>query len=396
MSLLDQYLSVRITSAEPERLLSMLTDSGINLTQISPVDQLSFDVRINRSKFAQLEKLMEKYGSSYKVLQRQGTLWYLENMWKRPVLLVGIVLFLCFSFFLSGRIFFVTVSGNQTVSDKLVIAQAEKCGIKFGAKASQVRSEEVKNQLLDQLPQLQWIGVTTHGTVANIQVKERSAKETEQQTENAVCSIVAARDGVITSQTIYSGNSLVTVGESVKKGDVLVSGYTEYDNFLKAEQANAEVFAYTLRENQVISPLPSAIRTENTGKRTCYKLHIGKKVINLCNHSGILGGGCVKIYLEEYWTLPGGFRIPVYIEIVKCLFYDQVVTQSMDDASFDWLPQFSRDYLKSQMIAGEILKEEIAYSVFDNACLLAGIYACHEMIGQVKNEEIMLRNAEDN
>ena len=68
----------------------------------------------------------------------------------------------------------------------------------------------------------------------------------------------------------------------------------------------------------------------------------------------------------------------------------------MDDASFDWLPQFSRDYLKSQMIAGEILKEEIAYSVFDNACLLAGIYACHEMIGQVKNEEIMLRNAEDN
>ena len=38
---------------------------------------------------------------------------------------------------------------------------------------------------------------------------------------------------------------------------------------------------------------------------------IGKKVINLCNHSGIIDESCVRMYLEDYWSFPGGFQLPV-------------------------------------------------------------------------------------
>ena len=58
-----------------------------------------------------------------------------------------------------------------------ILERAEYCGVHFGAKAGSVRSEQVKNRLLFEIPELRWAGVNTTGCTAVITVAERQSGE---------------------------------------------------------------------------------------------------------------------------------------------------------------------------------------------------------------------------
>lgn len=396
MDAFGRYLYVQIVSAEPEKILSKLISFAFELQDVRYVDLLTIELRIKQNQWGRIQKILEKSGASGKVICKDGFLWSAFAMLKRPVLITGILVFLIFASILPGRIFFVEVSGNDRVPDRLILEQAEVCGIQFGVRAKSVRSEIVKNALLEKLPQLQWLGITTSGCVATIQVEERSGKEIVPDERWGVSSILALRDGVVSQLTISQGNPLVQMGQTVKKGDVLVSGYTDCGIKLRAEEARAEIFAYTLRENTFVSLSPVEKRGDFSRKHTCYRLRIGKKVINLCNHSGIHTTSCVKMYLEDYWNLPGGFALPVSLIKVEYLIYEQETFLTNKEQDFSWMASYARSYLSDQMIAGKILTEDLQWELSNDNCWLLGRYSCNEMIGQVKYEEIIEPNAEDN
>ena len=395
MGLFARHFRIQIVSAELEKLLTKLLNENVEMMDIIRLDSLTVEVVIQRKQISDFLGVMRKYEVNYHIISKDGFLWKIFALRKRPVLLAGIVLFVICSLLLPERILFIHVTGNETISDTLILSEAEKMGISFGIKASDVRSEELKNQLLQKIPKLQWVGITTYGSCAVIQVEERSKPAQQITQKEMISSIIASRDGVITQMTVHRGNPICKTGQTVNAGDVLVSGYTDCGIKLKAESAQAEIFAHTIRESLIVSPLTAISRTAVKGKHTCYLIRVGKKVINLCNHSGILDGTCVKMYQEDFLTLPGGFQLPVSLIQVRYEFYECSDFNLQHD-DFGWLPQSARTYVCSQMIAGEILSEDIQWNCYDEICVFVGIYSCHEMIGQVKYEEIWEKNAEDN
>lgn len=396
MGVAERYLRLRIITAEPENLLSLLTDSNVEILNVVFVDSLTVEIEIRKQNVSIVEKIVTRSGGSCHITNQRGLLWNLQKIWKRPVLSAGLLVFFVLAVFVNNRIFFVKVQGNEFVSKKFLLAEAENCGITFGAKASKVRSEEVKNKLLQQFPQLQWLGVTTSGTVATIQVQERSVQDNAAVPTSAVSHIIASRDGLISKMTVYNGNPIFHVGQSVQTGDVLISGYTDCGIIQKAERAEGEVFAYTTRSVRFFAPYPTVQRDTSAGTHTCYRIRIGKKVINLCNHSGISDTTCVKMYEEDYWTLPGNFQLPVSVIKVSTHSFHQKDAELDTGLLETWLPRFSSDYVRTHMVAGRILHEQLQWDIDDRLCILEGDFACHEMIGQVKDEEIIGQNAEDN
>ena len=388
MEYFGRYCRVQIIYADIPDLISQISLSGIALEDIEPIDLLTVNARVQYRFYKQLRELISKAGGSSKVIEREGKLWKTATIWKRPVIFLGLLLHFAAIVIIPNRIFIFEVKGNNSVSEQCVLTNAEKVGFKFGVLASEIRSEELKNKLLESLPQLQWVGITTKGCVAQIHVKERSVANTEDQTSKIVTHIVSACDGIITDQTVLEGSPIFRAGDAVKKGDILVSGYMDCGIKFRIGQADADVFALTMRQNQFYSMNPVVQRGVAGGVQTCYKLRIGKKVINLCNHSGIMDVGCVKMYLEDYLTLPGGFYLPV--SIIKIIYTDYETLQSTaDETVFHWLPLFARKYLKSQMVSGEILGEDLQWEENDAMQIMTGSYACHEMIGREKYEGIM-------
>lgn len=384
-------LRVRLTSADLSGLLSQISAKNIPLFRVESINDLTVQGTIYRKDYRLLQEFTEHRGDKLDIVNRLGLYWNGKSLLGRPALLYGVILSLLLIFFLPSRILFVKVEGNSAVSEKLILDAAENCGISFGASRRRVRSEKVKNALLEQIPELQWIGVNTSGCVATISVKEKSVAQQSQETKTGVSSIVAARDGVIWECTVIRGNPLCRVGQAVKAGQTLVSGYTDCGIAIKATHAEAEIYAQTLRDLEVVTPTNAVQRGEQSGTETKYSLLIGKNLINLFKDSGISDATCVKMYEEHYLTLPGGFQLPIGIVRETWIYYNSQEAEITQADSYAWLQTAAENYLQSQMVAGRILSQDTAMLLEEGVGCLSGQYACLEMIGQVKNEEILQR-----
>ena len=375
---------VRLTSADPAGALHALQDAGITMLDLCMDDPLTWRFSVSRRDSEKARKLVEKRGEKYDVICSYGIIWTILALYRRPVLLLGMVGLLLLSFWVPSRVFFVQVQGNVSVPTRLIAEEAIACGISFGASRREVRSERVKNQLLTRLPQLQWAGVNTSGCVAVITVRERTSTEISDA-KGGVCSIVASRDGVIHEMTVLRGNGLCKPGQAVKAGQVLISGYTDCGIAIQAEHADGEILAHTIHSLTAVFPKQRQIRGRIQRTEEKYSVIIGKKQINFYKDSGISGNSCAKIYEQRYMTLPGGFLLPVCIVREQWIYYDSCSGWEKDPAQF--LTVFAEKYITHQSTVGKIEYAQKNITATAEAVWLNGTYGCLENIGVVRVEE---------
>ena len=380
-------LEIELVSADPEAALSAVNAVGIPLFAVTRVSDLVFRFELLRSDYDRLTVLCRKRGDTLTILRKKGLYFTFRQLLRRKLLLLGIGILVLGSCILPTRVLFVRVEGNQLVPTNRILAAAEGSGIRFGASRRAVRSERVKNALLDAVPQLQWAGVNTSGCIAVVSVRERSTV-TEEPDNSAVASIVAARDGYVLTSVVTRGTGLVRPGQAVTTGQVLISGYTDCGICIQATHAEGEILAQTRRDLEVVTPNAFLHRGDPGDVKHSYSLLLGKKRIFFWKDSGISDTGCGRMYKEYYLTLPGGFRLPVAICVDSYQHYDTEEAQIQQAEAAAALSDFARQYLKRQMIAGQILHESHTVSRSGDVFQLRGSYVCTEMIGKVKPEQI--------
>lgn len=379
-------LEVEITSAAPKEILKAAADQGIALSSVQPCEGLYCTFRIDRRSYQDVDAICRKRGDTIRILGRQGIFWTAAGLCRRRVLLAGLLLIFALTLFLPTRVFFIEVEGNSAVPEREIVEAAEELGLYFGANRREIRSERLKNGLLSKIPELRWAGVNTRGCVAVISVRERSLKEENDTQKSGVGNVVASRDGVVTEITVTRGRAVCQAGQAVKKGQTLISGYTDCGLSIRAEQAQGEVYGQTTREITTVAPLNWTFRGGSTGQRRSVRLILGKKQINLWKGSGIRDTSCGRIRREYPITLPGGFRLPVtlVIETVEiCEMHPRMLN------SEDVLPeaeQFSGEYLTSHMVAGKILAYQRESTEYAEIVRFMGKYECLELIGREQME----------
>jgi len=388
-------LAVKITSAVPEKTLDSLTQVKIPLSQVSQKDSLTYELLIRRSDYAQVSRILQRRGDHLEVVKKRGIYWKIESLLHRPVLLATLLFLLSLSIFLPTRVFFISVEGNVRIPDRMILSAAEECGIGFAASRKLVRSEKMKNALLSALPQLQWAGINTSGCTAVISVRERTERKPLSDSKY-VSNLIADRDGYILSATVTSGTPLVFPGDSVTKGQLLISGYTDCDICIQATRAEGEIIAQTNRKMQTLMPGYCDIPCANSEVLYQISMIVGKKKINLWKDSRISDISCGRMYEEYFVSLPGGFQLPIAICVDRYICYDiqKSVIPKADAQS--QLQAFSDTYLLRQMIAGQILQKQRHFTFSEGLYKLESNYLCTEMISREYREQIGVINGKRN
>lgn len=381
-------VTVEVTSADISMMLSTLHERNIPLEHVRFLDELHCTFGVQRQYIKAVKRITEKRGETMKIVAHNGLYWQIRSLMKRPVLLCGLACIILLTILIPTRIFFFQIEGNTTVSDKKILELAAQCGIEFGVSRQEIRSEKVKNQLLSSVPELEWVGINTAGCVATISVRERQSGD-ELMKSHGVSSIIATRDGVILELTVTGGSAACKTGQVVKAGQVLISGYTDCGISIRAERAQGEVYAETHHEFSCVMPQNSGQRGEQVVEKRKTGIIIGKNRINFSQDSGILDTGCVKMYEENYVTLPGGFVLPIAFVTETCIYYEDRESVAAGDLEDTTLPQLAERYLSGQMVAGRILNSQVDISRQEDCLLLNGKYECLEMIGQERLEEII-------
>lgn len=372
---------VELISADVQGTLDAIGKAGLILWDVELTDSITARFWIDRGSMETLRSICKIRGEQVRRIKQVSLLWQLRGLRKRPVLVLGLSLLMILSLWLPGKILFVQVEGNMSIPTRKILEAAGECGIVFGASRREVRSERVKNSLLHVMPSLSWAGVNTYGCTAVISVREREETSVTQPT-NEVSSIVASMNGIVEEITVIKGTGLCKPGQAVKAGQVLISGYTDCGLLVQATRAEGEIFARTNRKIRVISPTNAFKRGSELLQKQKISLLIGKKRINLANNSGISGMECAKIYVENYWVLPGGFVLPVALAVETWVSYET--------ESSEWSPDLqnaAENYLLRQMVSGSIGRIDTAFTEEEGLLILDANCGCYEMIGITRTEE---------
>ncbi len=384
--------TVMVTSADPMGTIHSCRMNNIVLRDLKLISALELQFEMSAQQLTALTQVLEQRGDRFQIRRRTGFSGIVRNIRSRPVLLCAGIFLLFLTVFLQGRILFVQVEGNTIIPDRMILQNAASSGIHLGASRRSVRSEEVKNQLLQSIPQLQWAGVNTKGCVAVIRVRE-NMQAPMQDSSTLPGHLIALRDGIIRSIVTTRGTALCVPGQAVKAGQILISGYSDLGLLLRLERAEGEIIAETRRELTVLYPQKCLQRGAKTDSAYKFSLIIGKKRINLWNSSGILDTTCVKIYSQKYMTLPGGYVLPICIvkEQYDTYQWEENIAAREEAAAAD----FAQNYLLSSMYCGRIEQFGYVFTNEETVSRFDGVFQCCERIGIISTEEQEIHHVKD-
>lgn len=371
----------KLVSPDPEMALETVCREGITLHKICMTEPLTLEFSLMRRDWNRLHGLAAARGYSLTAVKRRGLYWWAKAALGRPVLLAGITVLVALVMWLPTRVLFFQVEGNEQIPARQILEAADSCGLRFGVSRKAVRSEKLKNALMQQLPQLTWAGINTRGCTAVISVREGEMTQ-EAAPSGEITGIVAARDGFITECTVTSGNALCRPGQTVVEGQLLISPYTDCGLCIRVAPARGEIFAQTQHALQAVTPAEGLKRVSQTESFPRISLLLGKKRINFWKDSGISPATCGRMYSEYYITLPGGFVLPVGIALDT---RTECTLQRFDrdpEAAGRSLEAFVRDYTRDRMIAGRILREDLQFSRLPGVLSMDAEFLCQEMIGR--------------
>jgi len=244
---------------------------------------------------------------------------------KRKIFFVFAFLALFFIYYLTSFIWFVEIQGTQRTATREVYAFLKENSVFAGAKKRGLKNRDIEKEMLLHFGELSWVNLTVKGTNAVLTVIE-TKPAVEIIDKDTPCDIISANDAVITKMAVSAGTPLVSPGDEVKKGDVLVSaeiksGTPDTQEIYKQVHARAEIKAKVYYEFAVSVPLVYE-EPEYTGKtRKALKIAVFDKEINIIkrkvpylNYERIVSVNTLKI--GENYPLPFSVITVKYKEFV--------------------------------------------------------------------------------
>jgi len=185
-----------------------------------------------------------------------GGLPYLAKRYcKRAGLIVGCLLALFLLLVSERYVWDIRVSGNTSMSREEVVKELERCGFGVGTYIPDVDTTVLENRVLIASDQISWIALSLDGTVARVQVIERTERPPKEDSSRPA-NLIATADGQIETVELLRGNCVVRVGQAVRKGELLVSGvYDTANGGYRFTRAAGRILARTERTVCVEIPL---------------------------------------------------------------------------------------------------------------------------------------------
>lgn len=385
---LQGYVQAELRGASPEWALERLSNARVAFLRVQRIDDFTIALLILRKDVLKAEAAAQKAMCELAVVREMGFGKTFGGLWRRRLFALGLVLCAAGAFVIPKFVFFYDVVGNEMVPDAEILRALHSLGVGFGTYGPDIQPQALKNKMLLLVPELQWFTVQQSGMCAHVVVRERPEKLAVEE-RRAPMNVVAAKDGVLTSVSSLEGNCLCAPGQAVTEGQVLISAYTDLEFTTRVSAALGEIYAETLTHKQVVCPDTALFKQSNGKTARRISLLVGEKRWNIFANGGNPEGKCDKITKTHMLTLPGGFEIPVGLEITELSGYDLVKKPLPEETAQALLIEQLERGVRQDMIAGEILDEALDLTRQNDRYELHASVRCEEMIARMVRASIL-------
>lgn len=323
------YVTIKVWGYSTERLLNLCGNHNILVWDIADHGDYN-TMNISVQGFFALKPLLKKTGTKASVLKRYGLPFFMSKMGRRKIFVAGFVCCMLFWILMSGYIWNIRFEGNYVLTDDVLLDYLEEKNVRVAMKKDRLQIEELEAALREDYDVITWTSVQLKGTTLLIYIKENEMPDYDQnsQPEKAQgMDLVADRDGTISYIITRSGVPQVVLGDTVQKGDVLVSGAVPVYN----EDATVRKYQYVesdadikLRYTESVSVKKDILYEEKmySGRqKVMFMLGINDREINLR-----LG----KIPYEEYDISGEKKQVKLLDHLYLPLFYGKKTVQEYE------------------------------------------------------------------
>lgn len=209
-------------------------------------------------QYKRLRPLAKKACVRMRVLERHGLPFFFHRYRARAGLAAGVLVYALLLQFLSGRIWIVSIEGNEQVKEASIREVLEPLGVREGGDFKKLDVPSLQLTALQSLPDLTWLAVNLEGSTVHVKVRERGS-HAPMEDDAFPSNIKAARDGRILKIEVTSGQAMVQAGDAVTKDTLLIGGVVESKTGPLMKRSSGRVIAETSRSLTVEVPLEETL-----------------------------------------------------------------------------------------------------------------------------------------
>lgn len=220
------YVTIKVWGYSTERLLNLCGNHNIlvwNIVNHGDHDTMNISIK----GFFALKPLLKKTGTRAAVLGKYGLPFFVSKMQRRKVFVAGLLCCLAFWMITAGYIWNIEIEGNYVLTEDILLDYLDTHDVHVAMKKSRLHIEDLEKALREDYDIITWTSVQIRGTTLLIHIKENEMpvyEQSRQLQEEQGTDIVAGKAGVVSYIITRSGVPQVAPGDTVEKGDILVSG----------------------------------------------------------------------------------------------------------------------------------------------------------------------------
>lgn len=328
------YIVIRADGYFTERFLNICMRRGIFLHSVRHTGENSICACISIDGFMEIRSVAAKTRTKITIVKRCGLPFWLHRYRKRRSAAAGVVIFFVLLWYFSSHVTGIDVRGNERLSGAVVTDELKNIGVYPGVAIRKLDRRLIQNQMMTRLDDIAWIGVNIKGSRVYIEIKERLDTKVEV-TKDMPCNIIAARDGVIRLMEVRDGQSMVSAGDMVEKGDLLVSGAVDSTKEgIRYVHSFGEIYADTLYKRSGEYTLEYTEKIYTGAEKKRYTVEIMGKRIPLFISKRQPYENCDRSAEKKEYRSPVSFLPSVFAECEKYTEYNpQKKSRTVDETA---------------------------------------------------------------
>ena len=210
------YRKISVSQSDRGRTLNALIKRGMSCKMDSGG---SFSV------FAVASKRYENalHGVEYSTSEILGAPAFFLKYQRRIGIIIGFLISFVYILLSSASVWDIRIEGNESVSNAAIESELADAGLAVGGSWLGINTSKIETELLLSSSDIGWVNVNRRGNVAYVTVREKREVFTDEE-KGYFSNVVATADCVISEITVKKGIACVKVGETVKEGQLLISG----------------------------------------------------------------------------------------------------------------------------------------------------------------------------
>ena len=253
---LKNILEICVSGENVERFLNLCSFHDIKLSNITNIDN-KYYMDLSPEDFLKLKNIVKKSNVKVKIIRKSGILFWIKRQAKRKLFFITPFLCLLLLWINSQLLWGVRIEGNHSITNDHIQDFLHEQGIHYGMPLSKIPIYELKTNLRTKYNEITWVSIYLEGTNLQISLKERDTSEFPTGTSIQGENLIANATGIVESVLVRQGTALVSPGEVVEKGAVLIEGKVPIPDqdgsikeirYCKADGDIYLVYPYTIKE----------------------------------------------------------------------------------------------------------------------------------------------------